>query len=83
MKAGCIGTQPPSVYLAWHRWAEEHYKAGIRQKRCPQCQLWRFPQELSEVDFVSSATTTKHGTEKAAIHGKICNDCAKTSPQTI
>lgn len=36
---------PPSGYLQWHEWARAQIKAGLRQKRCPKCGLWRFPQE--------------------------------------
>jgi hypothetical protein len=72
----CVGTQPPAGYVAWHIWAEAHYKAGIRQTRCPQCQLWNFPQEMSAVKYTSSATTTKWGKTKVTVTGSICNKCA-------
>ena len=39
------GDQPPELYLKWHAWAEVQYRAGLRQRRCPHCGLWRFPQE--------------------------------------
>ena len=42
------GDQAPEGYLAWHEWAEVQHKAGLRQKQCGQCGLWRYPQELSE-----------------------------------
>jgi len=36
---------PPTEYLAWHEWAEAQVKAGRKQKQCPGCKLWLFPQE--------------------------------------
>ena len=39
------GDQPPSSYCDWHDWADVQAKAGLKQKRCPVCCLWRFPQE--------------------------------------
>lgn len=41
------GDQAPDGYLAWHEWAEVQHKAGLRQKQCGKCGLWRYPQELS------------------------------------
>ncbi len=40
-----VGDQPPRGYQAWHEWAEVQYQGGLRQKVCPRCCLWRFPQE--------------------------------------
>ena len=37
------GDQAPSGYLAWHEWAEVQHKAGLRQKQCGRCGLWRYP----------------------------------------
>jgi len=39
------GDPPPSGYLQWHAWARIQHHAGLRQKRCRMCGLWRFPQE--------------------------------------
>jgi chemotaxis protein histidine kinase CheA len=36
---------PPEGYLAWHEWARYQHRAGLRQRRCPVCCLWKFPQE--------------------------------------
>jgi len=41
------GDQAPEGYLAWHEWAEVQHKAGLRQKQCGRCGLWRYPQQLS------------------------------------
>jgi predicted transcriptional regulator len=56
MKVACIleqdtyrpGDPAPDGYLAWHEWAEAQHKAGLRQKQCGRCGLWRYPQELSD-----------------------------------
>jgi hypothetical protein len=42
------GSQPPSGYVSWHTWAGVQFRSGLRQKRCPTCGLYRFPQEMSE-----------------------------------
>lgn len=39
------GDPPPTGYLQWHAWARAQYAAGLRQRQCPTCGLWRFPQE--------------------------------------
>lgn len=39
------GDPAPSGYNEWHEWARVQLKAGLRQKRCPMCGLYRFPQE--------------------------------------
>lgn len=39
------GDQPPKSYLAWHEWAAVQTRAGLRQRRCPVCKLYNFPQE--------------------------------------
>jgi hypothetical protein len=36
---------PPEGYIARQEWAGVQYRAGLRQRRCPGCGLWRFPQE--------------------------------------
>lgn len=40
-----LGSPPPGGYMAWHFWAEDQHKGGLRQRRCATCGLWRFPQE--------------------------------------
>lgn len=39
---------PDHDYNGWHDWAAVQHKAGLRQVRCGQCSLYRFPQELSD-----------------------------------
>ena len=56
LRLGCLlvqehykpGDPAPEGYLAWHEWAAVQHKAGLRQKQCGSCGLWRYPQELSE-----------------------------------
>lgn len=42
------GDPPPSGngYNAWHEWAKVQHGAGLRQRRCVQCQRFYFPQEM-------------------------------------
>ena len=39
------GDPSPEGYIQWHEWARVQHKAGLRQRRCWSCGLWRFPQE--------------------------------------
>ena len=43
------GDQPPAGYANWHEWAAVQHKAGLRQLRCEQCRLCKFPQERHHV----------------------------------
>lgn len=40
------GDQPPTGYGEWHEWAKAQHGTGLRQRRCPSCLLWKFPQEV-------------------------------------
>jgi len=42
------GDPAPEGYNQWHVWAELQVKAGLRQKRCPQCLRFYFPHEEHE-----------------------------------
>jgi hypothetical protein len=39
------GDPAPTGYIAWHEWAAAQHEGGLRQRRCPGCGRWRFPQE--------------------------------------
>lgn len=41
------GDPPPlsNAYCEWMRWAEVQDEAGIKQKQCPRCRRWWYPQE--------------------------------------
>lgn len=32
-------------YMAWHAYAEEQTRKGVKQKQCPTCRHWFFPDE--------------------------------------
>lgn len=40
-----VGSLPPASYVAWHFWADDQHKGGLRQMQCAVCGLWKFPQE--------------------------------------
>ena len=75
------GDQPPSGYMDWHEWAAVQHKAGLKQKRCGRCMLWRYPQELSGQEDVSYARTgrgaKKGGGRKVRVVSPICKECAE------
>ena len=74
------GDQPPADkndYLAWHAWADVQYKAGIRQKQCRRCGLWRTPQELSTI--IDKGTAYTRGGQPVTIEKPVCNNCARLS----
>ena len=39
------GDQPPTGYMQWHEWARRQHNAGLRQRVCPRCSKWAYPQE--------------------------------------
>ena len=41
------GDMPPTGYIDKQDWAKVQTKAGLRQTRCANCGLWKFPQEKS------------------------------------
>lgn len=71
------GDQVPEGYLAWHEWAEVQHKAGLRQKQCGRCGLWRFPQQLSAlVDSTEVTGLRKRQPFRRTLETPVCNDCA-------
>ena len=71
-----VGSKPPAGYVAWHKWAEVQYKAGLRQTRCGRCGLHRYPQEMSKQTVTHKATTHKYGGRVVVTTMPICNECA-------
>lgn len=72
------GDQPPTGYLQWHAWAEVQHKAGLRQKQCGRCGLWRYPQQLS--------TTIDKGTLQCrkgpvTVETPVCTSCHTEAAQ--
>lgn len=39
---------PQLPYLAWHEDAERRSTRGERQRRCPTCKLWIWPEFFKE-----------------------------------
>lgn len=39
------GDLPPGGYVERQEWASVQAKAGLRQRECPNCPKWLFPQE--------------------------------------
>ena len=86
MKVACIleqesyapGDQAPEGYLAWHEWAEAQHKAGLRQKQCGRCGLWRYPQELSDKSDRMEAQTRKG--ELVTVITPVCLKCDEKQP---
>ena len=71
------GDQAPDGYLAWHEWAEVQHKAGLRQKQCGRCGLWRYPQQLSAlVDSTEVTGLRKRKPFRRTLETPVCNDCA-------
>ena len=66
---------------AWHEWAEAQHKAGLRQKQCGKCGLWRYPQELSE-EFVKWDAATSRG-RKVKQMAPVCLKCAPKAAQPV
>lgn len=76
------GDLPPEGYLAWHEWAEVQRKAGIRQRQCPGCGLWRTPQELStrEITWEATIKSGKRRGERVRLSDFLCTKCAEKEP---
>jgi hypothetical protein len=61
------GDQAPRGYLDWQEWAEVQHKAGLRQRECGKCGLWRYPQELSAETVEWVAKTSKGQPNKCSV----------------
>lgn len=75
------GDQPPkdaSDYLGWHEWAEVQHKAGLRQKQCGGCGLWKYPQELSDKVVETTLHRDKAMTKPFTFRSRLCNNCTST-----
>jgi hypothetical protein len=70
------GDPPPEGYLQWHAWAEVQHKAGLRQKACGRCGLFKFPQELSE-KIIKHKSQTRTGRPVIVVE-PLCLKCAST-----
>lgn len=73
------GDQPPadpSDYLGWHAWAEVQYKAGLRQRQCGRCQGWKFPQEMSAKEDMTTLYRDKACKKPFKVKSPVCNSCS-------
>lgn len=68
------GDQPPEGYLAWHEWAAVQHKAKLKQRECPKCGRWKYPQELSNTAKKWSGKTARG--KVVEFVALLCNDCA-------
>lgn len=71
------GDQAPEGYLDWREWAQVQHKAGLRQKMCGRCMLWRYPQELSAI--VDRYTPVDRRGTPHPLEIPVCNKCAAKS----
>lgn len=71
------GDQAPEGYLDWQEWAGVQHKAGLRQKMCGRCMLWRYPQELSAI-VDRYAPVDRRGNPHPQ-ESPVCNKCAAKS----
>lgn len=67
------GDQAPEGYLAWHEWADTQHKAGLRQKECGRCGIWKYPQQLSEKTDEFEVKSKKG---PIVLKTPVCNECA-------
>lgn len=52
------GDPAPEGYINWHEWAAVQHTAGLRQKKCPACLRWKYPQEMHDVADVCNKCST-------------------------
>ena len=72
------GDQAPDGYLAWHEWADVQHKAGLRQRQCGRCGLWRYPQQFSTlIDEVELTRVRLRTSETVTLKLPVCNKCAE------
>lgn len=74
------GDPAPKGYLAWHAWAEVQHKAGLRQKQCGRCGLWKYPQELSD-QLERNTLRSKNG--EVVVIALICLDCVTPNVEVM
>ena len=67
------GAHAPEGYLAWPERGDKQHKAGLRQKECGRCGMWKYPQELSATQDAFEAKSSK-----GLVNFKtpVCHTCA-------
>ena len=77
VKAGpcyAIDSDPPEGYLAWHQWAHDMTSIHkVKQRQCPRCKLWKFPQERTDVKEQHSLLCDNGKIRKQMSF--VCNSC--------
>lgn len=67
------GDPPPEGYNAWHEWAGVQHRAGLRQRQCGKCSLWKFPQEMGSQ--VIKATMINNRGKAQLVSSLVCIKC--------
>ena len=76
------GDPMPEGYIARQDWAQAHLDAGLKQKPCGNCGLWKFPHEMSGKWCSMPANTRKNGTGRGVVlTSQLCKDCEKKFPK--
>ena len=76
------GDPMPDGYIARQDWAQAHIDAGLRQKPCGNCGLWKFPHEMSSKWCSTPASTRKDGGgKKVVLAAQLCKACMKKYPK--
>lgn len=69
------GDPPPEGYLQWHAWADVQAEAGLEQRQCCDCSLWKFPQEMSDITRTSYPRTSDGKVHPSV--KPVCKKCAE------
>ena len=73
------GSMPPEGYVQWHEWAEAQEQAGLRQRQCGCCGLWKYPQELSAT--TKSSGQLHDGQKTILLNLPVCHVCDRNAQQ--
>ncbi len=55
------GDPKPEGYMEQAEWARVQITAGLRQKKCPSCELYFFPHEQHKCNANIAGTSTEEG----------------------
>lgn len=70
------GSPKPDGYVARSLWAEAQLAAGLRQRPCAMCGLWKFPQEMGKRSMRGDATMIDGGRLVAVkTEQPVCIEC--------
>lgn len=73
------GDMPPDGYTSRAQWADVQLAAGLKQRRCGNCSMWFFPQELSGHKIKTDAIVKLRGMtlNHITLLSPVCKGCAK------